>query len=142
MNELPKSRFREKRNGWFSAGIFFALLLLPALALFRLSPKIDPLCTGGYSVLISIFTLLLYWKDKRRAQSGGWRTPESLLHTAEALGGWPGAYLAQRMIRHKISKLRYQVVFWLIVLTYQVVALNFILDWRWSGRVLAWIYSK
>jgi len=41
------------------------------------------------------------------------------LHLLELLGGWPGAFLAQRRLRHKCSKRRYQFVFWLIVLAYQ-----------------------
>ncbi|SJM91388.1 Cold-shock protein (fragment) [Crenothrix polyspora] len=44
-----------------------------------------------------------------------WRIPEKSLHTLELLGGWPGALLAQRTLRHKNRKPSYQVVFWLIV---------------------------
>jgi len=45
------------------------------------------------------------------------------------LGGWPGAFLAQRVFRHKTSKLSYQVVFWAIVLVYQLVALDYLTGW-------------
>jgi uncharacterized membrane protein YsdA (DUF1294 family) len=40
----------------------------------------------------------------------------------------PGAYLAQRRLRHKSSKRSYQVVFWLIVLGYQLVAVDSLRD--------------
>jgi uncharacterized membrane protein YsdA (DUF1294 family) len=43
------------------------------------------------------------------------RIPESRLHLAELLGGWPGAWVAQRLFRHKSAKVRYRVVFWAIV---------------------------
>ena len=51
----------------------------------------------------------MYADDKQRAASGAWRVPESSLHLAELLGGWPGAFLAQRWLRHKCSKASYQV---------------------------------
>lgn len=72
----------------------------------------------------SFITFGLYRYDKRQAQTGGWRIPESTLHLAETLGGWPGAFIAQRLLRHKNSKLSYQVTFWLIVLVHQIIALD------------------
>lgn len=69
---------------------------------------------GVYLVGSSI-TFLAYLRDKHRAVRGGWRTPEQTLHVLEFLGGWPGALVAQRVLRHKNRKLSYQVGFWLIV---------------------------
>jgi len=54
-------------------------------------------------------------RDKRSAQRGGRRTPESVLHGLEILGGWPGALVAQTLLRHKTRKVAYQVVLWGIV---------------------------
>ena len=70
---------------------------------------------------MSLLTIWAYSYDKRAAQLGFWRTPEIKLHILEALGGWPGALLAQIFYRHKVRKLRYQVVFWLIVLSHGVL---------------------
>lgn len=67
-----------------------------------------------YAVM-SLVTFVTYLLDKRAAQRGRQRTPEATLHVLELLGGWPGAFLAQRLIRHKNAKLSYQIVFWLIV---------------------------
>ena len=36
-----------------------------------------------------------------------------MLHLAELFCGWPGAMLAQALLRHKTAKLSYQLVFWL-----------------------------
>ena len=75
-------------------------LLLPALVCYA---------------VMSVVTFIVYALDKRAARLGRQRTPEATLHVLELLGGWPGAFLAQRLIHHKNAKVGYQVVFWLIV---------------------------
>ncbi len=65
--------------------------------------------------LISGVTFIAYALDKRAAVRGARRTPERSLHLMELAGGWPGALLAQRTLRHKTRKTSYQVVFWAIV---------------------------
>ncbi len=109
---------------------FLSLLVLPLIALRRLS--IDLRWTVGYLLALSALTYAAYGLDKRRAKASAWRLSEALLHALEALGGWPGAFLAQRRLRHKCSKLSYQVVFWLIVLLYQFVAFDFLQHWQLS----------
>ncbi|XZG68965.1 DUF1294 domain-containing protein [Chitinibacteraceae bacterium HSL-7] len=64
----------------------------------------------------SALAFLLYWHDKRQAQAGGWRTPEARLHLVALLGGWPGAWSAQRLFRHKSSKSSFRWVFIFTVL--------------------------
>ena len=76
-----------------------------------------PAATYG---LMSIVTFLLYWHDKRRAQQAGQRTPEKIIHGAELLGGWPGAFIGQQALRHKTRKVSYQVVFWAIVVVHEL----------------------
>ena len=49
------------------------------------------------------------------ARKGAWRTPESTLHLLELLCGWPGAWLAQRTIRHKSVKTSFRIVFFMMV---------------------------
>ena len=66
-------------------------------------------------VLMSVVALGVYWIDKRRATRGNWRISEATLHGIELLGGWPGAWIAQRLFHHKRSKTPYLIVFWAIV---------------------------
>ena len=59
----------------------------------------------------SIITYIVYARDKKAAQNAGWRTPELTLHLMSLVGGWPGALIAQVLLRHKTRKLRFQVPF-------------------------------
>ncbi len=74
-----------------------------------------PLAVGLWYAGLGVLTFLCYWKDKRAAQAGGWRTPENTLHLLSLLGGWPGAWLAQTYLRHKSQKRPFRLVFWLTV---------------------------
>ncbi len=71
-------------------------------------------------LIMSLFAFITYASDKRAAVRGEWRVPESTLHVLELLGGWPGALFAQKRLRHKSSKLSYQIEF------YVMVALNLV----------------
>lgn len=51
--------------------------------------------------LASVVTLAMYGADKWAAKTGRWRTRESTLHLWSLVGGWPGAWLGQRLFRHK-----------------------------------------
>lgn len=59
----------------------------------------------------SLISFILYAWDKSAAQSGRWRTPEATLHLWALLGGWPGALLAQKYLRHKSVKPEFRSVF-------------------------------
>jgi uncharacterized membrane protein YsdA (DUF1294 family)/cold shock CspA family protein len=63
----------------------------------------------------SAVTFLIYAKDKRAARRNRWRTPESTLHTLALIGGWPGALIAQQVLRHKSRKNAFQFAFWATV---------------------------
>jgi len=82
----------------------------------------------GYGAM-SIVAFYLYWKDKRAAVRGAWRVPERNLHIVELLGGWPGALLAQRWLRHKTKDRTFRIVFHAIIALHVViwVGLGFIL---------------
>jgi uncharacterized membrane protein YsdA (DUF1294 family) len=72
------------------------------------------LALAGY-VLISLLTLIVYAVDKSAARKGGRRVRERTLHLMALTGGWPGALIAQRLLRHKSRKQPFRAVFWLTV---------------------------
>lgn len=72
------------------------------------------------SALLSLITYVLYALDKSAARGRRHRVPERTLHLLSLLGGWPGALLAQHMLRHKTAKPRFLFVFWLTVLGHGV----------------------
>ncbi len=65
--------------------------------------------------LWSLVSLASYGLDKRRARLGERRIRERTLHLLDALGGWPGGLMAQRLFRHKTRDLKFQCLFWLTV---------------------------
>jgi uncharacterized membrane protein YsdA (DUF1294 family) len=114
--------------------IVAALLGLPVYATHRLG--VDYLWIGLYAVVASAVAFSVYAVDKRRAEKGLWRVSEAQLHLLELLGGWPGAFLAQRRLRHKCSKSSYQFIFWLIVLAYQFAAFDSLQNWRFTQTAM------
>ncbi|MDP3700813.1 MAG: DUF1294 domain-containing protein [Hylemonella sp.] len=68
----------------------------------------------GYT-LMSVLTYAVYAADKSAALRKRRRVPERTLHLLALLGGWPGALLAQQQLRHKTSKPRFLLVYWLTV---------------------------
>jgi uncharacterized membrane protein YsdA (DUF1294 family) len=115
--------------------VLAGLLVLPGIAAWRRGLG----WAGIYGVVLSAFTCWVYAHDKRQAQAGEWRVSEAQLHLLELLGGWPGAWLAQRRFRHKCAKAGYQVVFWLIVLGWQFAAFDSLWDWQHSRMALKWM---
>lgn len=75
--------------------------------------------------IASVITFLAYAQDKHAAQHNRWRTKENTLHSLALVGGWPGALLAQKLLRHKSSKASFQRVFWATVVV-NVVAVGWL----------------
>ena len=74
----------------------------------------------GYYTLLNAITFLVYAKDKWAAKKDRWRTPEKTLHLLSLFGGWLGAMLAHRYLRHKSQKRSFRVVFWVTVVMHGV----------------------
>jgi len=91
-----------------------------------------------YAVM-SVACFIAYYRDKRKALRRQWRTPEATLHLLELLGGWPGGLIAQLALRHKIRKVAYQLIFWLIVMLHGLVWADVLLDRRMSRGALEFI---
>lgn len=97
---------------------------------------------AGAWLALSAFAIFAYRSDKRSAKTGEWRVSEATLHLTALMGGWPGAFLAQRVFRHKTAKLSFQLIFWMIVLLHQFAALDSLLDWRLSKDMIRAVRSR
>ncbi len=95
------------------------LLLVPGFASFvlacHLAWGLPNALWGAYSAM-SMATFIVYALDKRAAKRGEWRVPEATLHGLSFACGWPGALLAQELLRHKSAKPAFRRVYWLTVL--------------------------
>lgn len=100
---------------WGTASLF----ALPAFVLLGVGLGVlwrPPLWLLWWYAGLSALTFVIYALDKSAAQSGQWRTKESTLHLLALGGGWPGALVAQQVLRHKSAKTEFRAVFWLTVL--------------------------
>lgn len=121
--------------------LLVVLLVLPVTALARLAAQFGPVVLFGGALALSALTYFASASDKRKAQNGQWRTPESTLHLLELCGGWPGSFLAQHRFRHKLRKLSYQITFWLIVVAHEAIAYDFLRDWHYGNQLRQLISS-
>ncbi|SEO07409.1 Uncharacterized membrane protein YsdA, DUF1294 family [Duganella sp. CF517] len=62
--------------------------------------------------LASVVCFIVYAADKSAAVGRRRRVSERTLLLLGLACGWPGALLAQRWLRHKTAKTRFQVAFW------------------------------
>lgn len=74
-----------------------------------------PWQVGVYCALMSTLCYGAYMSDKEATRHGTWRTRESVLLGLGLAGGWPGAVIAQEVLRHKSSKVTFRRRFWLTV---------------------------
>jgi uncharacterized membrane protein YsdA (DUF1294 family) len=111
--------------GWAEAAAGLWLGGAAALALAGALPAWVPAAYG----LASLAAYACYAADKARAEAGRRRLPERALHLLAAAGGWPGALVAQRRLRHKTRKAGFQAVFWLTALAH-------------VGAAACWAYAR
>lgn len=69
-----------------------------------------------FPIIISVITYLIYSKDKAAAQAEKQRTSEKSLHILSLIGGWPGAFVAQTHLHHKLRKPSFMIVYWITVI--------------------------
>jgi uncharacterized membrane protein YsdA (DUF1294 family)/cold shock CspA family protein len=63
-------------------------------------------------VALSVICFFVYAFDKSAARAGRWRVSEANLHFFSLIGGWPGALLAQQLLRHKCNKKQFRSTYW------------------------------
>lgn len=95
--------------------IAFAMSFLVALAALAAAGRLEVIWLALYYGA-SIITYGLYARDKTAAQNARRRTPESTLHLLSLAGGWPGALIAQVLLRHKTRKPSFLIAYWLTVI--------------------------
>ncbi|MEY2849718.1 MAG: hypothetical protein RI885_2385 [Actinomycetota bacterium] len=71
-----------------------------------------PVWVAALYLATSLLCVIVYAADKRAAVVGRWRISESTLLALGLLGGWPGAIVAQQLLRHKTRKRSFQWAFW------------------------------
>lgn len=100
---------------WSRAGVCSLLTAAAFLLLVAFGVQVSvlpPLVLLLY-LLASASTFGAYALDKSAARRGAWRTSESTLHLLALAGGWPGALIAQTLLRHKTRKQPFRVLFWM-----------------------------
>ncbi len=103
---------RDERPLWVGLGLmaFWLLLWLVGIGMGRF-----PWVILTAVVLVNLAAFYMYWRDKEAAINDTRRTPEEWLHGLAVVGGWPGAWFAQQIFRHKTSKQPFRLVYWATV---------------------------
>lgn len=117
MSAPRKAPLPAGRSPGISAGpvpLVFAGVFVVLLAVFALAGRLPAVLPGIY-LAASLVAFAAYALDKSAARNNRWRTRETTLHMLGVLGGWPGALVAQRYLRHKSKKRSFQLVFWATV---------------------------
>lgn len=107
---LPRSR---SSAGPIVGGLVILIFVTEYVVLSYLWPL--PIWVAGIYLGISVACFLLYAEDKSKARNGRWRVAESSMQVIALIGGWPGAIVAQQVLRHKTRKRGFQFVFWTAV---------------------------
>ena len=106
-----RARTQASPAQWGTASLFaipaFLVLYLGAAVVWRV-----PAVFAVVYLLTSIACFLAYAFDKSAAAQGRWRIPEGTLLALGLVGGWPGAIVAQQVLRHKSSKASFRAAFW------------------------------
>ncbi|TPX05599.1 DUF1294 domain-containing protein [Schumannella luteola] len=100
---------RASRLGYLAVLGFFGIAFVVALI------RPIPYWVWILYVGMSFATFVAYALDKRAASSSGWRLSEGSLLAMGLACGWPGAIVAQQVLRHKTVKMSFQIVFWVTV---------------------------
>lgn len=91
------------------AAVFLVFISFAAIA------DLLPVFVFWLYIVASVITYFSYAWDKSSARNKRWRTQEGTLHLFGLAGGWPGALVAQKTLRHKSNKQSFQIVFWVTV---------------------------
>jgi uncharacterized membrane protein YsdA (DUF1294 family)/cold shock CspA family protein len=110
-DKLPKKAKRSQGYSSVVVAVFFLVIVGSSVFAAKIPFHILALYMAA-----SLLTFIMYALDKSAAKDGAWRTQESTLHLLSLAGGWPGAIIAQKKLRHKTRKQSFRSVFWITVL--------------------------
>ena len=111
-----RARASVRRRGdspaqWGTASYFaipaFAAVYLVVAVLWRI-----PNWVAGAYLAASVACFAAYAVDKSAAVAQRWRVSERALLLLGLAGGWPGAIVAQQVLRHKSNKASFRSAFW------------------------------
>lgn len=106
---------RNDNAAQFGTASFFAipafLLVFAAVAFVWKVPS----WVAGLYLGASLVCFIVYAMDKSAANADRWRVREDTLLTLGLVGGWPGAIVAQQVLRHKSNKASFRAKFWVTV---------------------------
>lgn len=71
---------------------------------------------AGVYFVASVVCFVVYVIDNRRESAERRRVSEATLLLLGLVGGWPGAIVAQQVLRHKSNKASFRASFWLTVI--------------------------
>lgn len=106
----PNSR---PSSGWLIGSVLIGFVCYMGFSIW--SGQV-PFYVASLYLAASVIAAGYYIVDKYAAGKGGRRVPENTLLSIGLCCGWPGAYLAQRLVRHKTSKSSFQLLFGLTVM--------------------------
>lgn len=99
---------------WGTASLFAIPAFLIVYALVGVIWK-PPAWVAGLYAGASLLCFVVYWVDKSAAAADRWRVREDHLLMLGLVGGWPGAIIAQQVLRHKSNKASFRTKFWVTV---------------------------
>jgi uncharacterized membrane protein YsdA (DUF1294 family)/cold shock CspA family protein len=105
---------RRSASEWGTASYFaipaFCVAYFVVALLWRVPSWVAPAYLAASLVCFASYAI-----DKSAATAGRWRVAENTLLALGLAGGWPGAIVAQQLLRHKSSKASFRSAFWATV---------------------------
>lgn len=125
----PSKKVTRKRDSspasWGTATFFAIPLFLVVFVVTALLWRV-PTWVAGLYLIASVICFIAYAADKSAAVAGRRRISENTLIFLGLAGGWPGAIIAQQVLRHKSIKAAFRAAFWgsVVVNVLLFIALN------------------